>query len=193
MRKNIFTRDLPPGTQVMVIDEKYIKSPKPNTEPKYIGKYIVVKREVNGPYVLKDMHGNIYHRKVPIDQLKVLFRSGMAPALENDEDVWVVDKLLKHKKEGQTLTYEVKWKGFKETTWEPENHIHDQNLIDRYWRSRHGIKASRGTKAANIRVLTLMSDRHDIIFNEADQTAQTQNVRMIKKMKAERCAEVEKH
>ncbi len=194
LRKNIFTRDLPPGTQVMVIDEKYIKSPKPNTEPKYVGKYIVVKRELNGPYVLKDMHGDIYHRKVPIDQLKVLFRTGMAPALENDEDVWVVDKLLNHKKEGQIMTYEIKWKGFKETTWEPESHIHDQNLIDRYWRSRHGIKASRGTKKANLRVLNLMSVRTENIFNEADQTAQTQNKRMLKmkrNMKAESGAEMD--
>ena len=78
IRKNILTRDLPPGTQIMILDEKYLKgTPKPNTEPKYIGKYVIVRREVNGPYVVKDMTGVVLARKIPIDQIKILFRKDL--------------------------------------------------------------------------------------------------------------------
>ena len=93
IRRNVLTRDLPPGTQVMILDEKYLKgTPKPNTEPKYIGKYVIVKREAHGPYVVKDMTGEVLPRKVPIDQMKILFRPGMIPAMQDDEDVWIVDQ-----------------------------------------------------------------------------------------------------
>ena len=121
IRKNILLRDLPPGTQVMILDEKYLKGvPRPNTEPKYIGKYVIVRREVNGPYVVKDMDGEVLARKVPIDQMKVLFRPGLIPAMQDDEDVYVVDYIVNHRKVKDTNEYEyqVKWKGYplKDTT-----------------------------------------------------------------------------
>jgi hypothetical protein len=187
MRRNVLTRDLPPGTQVMILDEKYIKSPhmRPKTDPKYIGKYIVVKREVNGPYVLKSMNGEIYPRKVPIDQMKVLFRTipGYVPAMQDDKDVWIVERLVNDKKVyGDKRTwYEVKWKGFDSTqnTWEPEEHIHDQNLIDKYWRLKSGVKQAKKAqtvkRSGNSVALYLMTSQRDTLFNEADQTAQTAN------------------
>ena len=188
MRRNVLTRDLPPGTQVMILDEKYIKNPqtRPKTEPKYIGKYVIVKREVNGPYVLKDMTGNIYPRKVPVDQMKILFKTipGYTESMRDDKDIWVVDRLVNDEKRpnDKRTWYEVKWKGFdnSENTWEPEDHIQDQNLIDKYWRLKSGLKqAKRGrTKVnagANVVVLHLMTSKRDTLFNEADQTAQTTN------------------
>ena len=176
----------------MIIDEKYIKAPKPGTEPKYIGKYIVVKREVNGPYVLRDLEGNIYHRKVPIDQMKVLFRPGMIPALVDDEDVWLVEKLVNDKKEDNKRWYEVKWKGFAETTWEPEEYIHDQNLIDKYWRLKSGLQKQKRGRKPRVNVIYSMTKRKDPIFNGADRTAQTQDENMKLKL-VEICAEAEKH
>ena len=152
IRKNILTRDLPPGTQVMILDEKYLKgTPKPNTEPKYVGKYVIVRREVNGPYVVKDMTGAVLARKIPIDQIKILFRPGLLPAMQDDSDVYVVDQILNHRKVGGETEYEIKWKGYgyNETTWEPEDNIHDKNLIDVYWRKQEGIRQSgrRGRSA----------------------------------------------
>jgi transposase InsO family protein len=184
LRRNILTRDLPPGTQVMILDEKYIKSPhmRPKTDPKYIGKYTIVKREVNGPYVLKDMDGQVYPRKVPIDQMKVLFKSipGYIPAMSDDKDVWQVECLVNDmKKPGDNRTwYEVKWKGFdsKDNTWEPEEHINDQNLIDKYWRKKSGMKLARqvsNKRNTNSVALYFMTSKRDTLFNEADQTAQT--------------------
>jgi len=191
MRRNIFTRDLPPGTQVMILDEKYLKAPKPKTEPKYIGKYTIVKREVNGPYVIKDIRGNLYHRKVPIDQMKVLFRPGTIPAMEDDKDVWIVDKIINHRKENRKSWYEVKWKGFTETTWEPEENILDQNLIDKYWRKKSGLKVVF-TGSMSVPCIYSKTSARETVFNEADQTAQTQDEKFRKRL-AEICAEMEKH
>lgn len=178
IRRNIMTRDLPPGTQVMILDEKYLKgTPKPNTEPKYIGKYIIVRREVNGPYVVKDMTGEILDRKIPIDQMKILFRPGLIPAMQDDEDVWVVEQILNHRKVGGVTEYEIKWKGFgyNETTWEPEENIHDRNLIDVYWRRHAGARQSRNkrSKVRNVMLNLVTSSR--TLFNEADHTARTSN------------------
>lgn len=137
IKGRILAEELPPGTRVMILDEKYMKgNPRPNTEPKYIGEYIVVKREVNGPYVIRSPTGETYHRKVPIDQMKVLFRPKVQVVDDEPENVWIVDELLDHNKEGHKTYYKVKWRGYDETTWEPEEHIQDQNLIDVYWRKK---------------------------------------------------------
>jgi transposase InsO family protein len=190
MRRNIFTRDLPPGTQVMILDEKYLKAPKPKTEPKYIGKYFIVRREVNGPYVIKDTSGNLYHRKVPIDQMKVLFRPGTIPTMEDDKDIWIVEKIINHRKEGRKYEYEIKWKGFTETTWESEDNIIDQNVIDRYWRKQSGMR-SISTSGISVPCIYSMTSERNTMFNEADQTAQTQDEKF-KQLLSERCVEMEK-
>jgi transposase InsO family protein len=187
IRRNVLTRDLPPGTQVMILDEKYLKgTPKPNTEPKYIGKYTIVKREVNGPYVVKDMTGELLARKVPIEHMKVLFRPGLIPAMQDDEDVWVVEKILNHKLIDGVTHYEIKWKGFgyDDTTWEPRENIHDQNLIDVYWRKHEGTKQSKKQTKVMFASLSLVSSRQCSLFDEADQTARTHNMSFKQKLKS---------
>ena len=173
-------RDLPPGTQVMILDEKYLKGvPRPNTEPKYIGKYVIVRREVNGPYVVKDMDGEVLARKVPIDQMKVLFRPGLIPAMQDDEDVYVVDYIVNHRKVKDTNEYEyqVKWKGYslKDTTWEPAEYIHDKHLIDVYWRKYEGKRQVGRQRKRNVyaNMLSLVVKPRMTLFDEADHRART--------------------
>ena len=191
MRRNVLIRDLPPGTQVMILDEKYLKSPKPNTEPKYIGKYTIVRREVNGPYVIRDSQGDEYHRKVPIDQMKVLFKPGSLPAMKDDEDVWIVEKLIDDELRQNHRWYQVKWKGFTDPTWEPTENILDQNLIDKYWRRKTGMKVVESKKgSAHVRCIYSMTKQREYLFNVADQTAQTQD-EIMKQRFLERCAEME--
>jgi len=47
--------------------------------------------------------------------------------LQDDEDevLWVVEKILDKKKEGNKIKYKVKWKGFSldECTWEPRSNL----------------------------------------------------------------------
>jgi len=182
LRRNVLTKDLPPGTQVMILDENYLKGkPKPNTEPKYIGKYTIVKREVNGPYVIKDETGEVYHRKVPIEQMKVLFRSNNIPYMKDDEDVWEVEKLVDYRKKNKNRKedeYLIRWKGWSsdDDTWEPRSHINDQNLIDKFWRKKEGAKQTGKAKSINItpNVLLLKAYSVNQLFNVADRTAQTQ-------------------
>ncbi len=189
IRKNVLLRDLPPGTQVMIFDEKYLKgTPKPNTAPKYIGKYVIVRRETNGPYVVKDMMGEVLPRKVPIEHMKVLFRPGMIPAMQDDENIWQVERLLDHRKEGNTTFYKIKWKGFaeKDATWEPAESINDKNLIDVYWRKITGMRQSgrQRTQRAQSASLSLVSAPRLSLFDEADQTARTHEPIMIRMIRS---------
>ena len=188
IRRNIFIRDLPPGTQVMILDEKYLKgAPRPKSEPKYIGKYTIVRREVNGPYVVKDMTGDILSRKIPIDQMKVLFRPGLIPAMKDDEDIYIVDKILNHRGQGQNIEYEIKWKGFDndENTWEPAEYLQDQSMIDKYWRKIEGMKQSKRQQNSRVKNvnLFLVSESRFKLFDEADQTARTHEHTLIAKIK----------
>jgi hypothetical protein len=181
IRRNVLMKDLPSGTQVMIIDENYLKGkPKPNTAPKYVGKYTIVKREVNGPYVIKDDTGEIYHRKVPIDQMKVLFRPNNIPFMKDDEDIWEVERIIDYKKKQNKMKedeYLIRWKGWSKDydTWEPRSHIQDQNLIDIFWRKQEGTKQSKRARVRGVTTLTLKTRYvNDTLFNVADRTAQTQ-------------------
>ena len=111
----------------------------------YIGPYTVVKRTLHGPYLLRDDTGAIYHRHVPIDQMKVVYTNNFIDNTqplykENDDDdesdVYVVDYIMNHKEEDGQFHYLVKWKGYdeKEATWEPEDHINDPQPIERYYK-----------------------------------------------------------
>ena len=178
----------------MILDEKYIKAPKPNTAPKYIGKYVVVKREVNGPYVLKNMHGDIYHRKVPIDQMKILFLLGMKNAMRDDKDVYIVERIVNDEKRPNDprTWYEIKWKGYSENenTLEPEDHIHDQDLIDKYIRLKTGMqyaKKSKDQRGSQAGVMLLVSSRRNILFNTADQTARTTPLMVLRRADMKQC------
>jgi hypothetical protein len=59
---------LEPGTTVMVRDP--IRSDK--NQPPYLGPYTVVSRASTSTYHLRDDTGALFHRAVPVDQLKVL-------------------------------------------------------------------------------------------------------------------------
>jgi transposase InsO family protein len=179
IRGRILAEDLPPGTRVMILDEKYLKgNPRPNTEPKYIGEYVVVKREINGPYTIKSPTGEIYQRKVPVDQMKVLFRP--KSNIDNEEEnVWIVDEILDHNQEGRTMNYKVKWRGYDETSWEPEDNILDQGLIDTYWRKRHGLRTGKDRQSRSATaVVSLVAPEHDTLSNEVRQTARTSRHKM---------------
>ena len=130
--------------------------------------------------------------------MKVLFRTipGYINAT-NPEDVWIVEKIVNHEKKNDGYWYEVKWKGFdkEDNTWEPEKNINDQNIIDKYWRLKSGIKiarTARGKANSATVALFLMTMRRDTLFNEADQTAQTTNKQFKQKLLL-RCAEMEKN
>jgi hypothetical protein len=67
-RRNLLTADLPAGMEVYIRDPSYVKGePRPREQQRNLGPYFIVRREYNGPYLLRDSTGSL--RKVPVDQL----------------------------------------------------------------------------------------------------------------------------
>lgn len=50
-------------------------------------------------------------------------------------DVFIVEKILKHKRVGSIIVYKVKWEGFsyQKCTWEPTRNFNDFSLIEEYF------------------------------------------------------------
>jgi len=49
-----------------------------------------------------------------------------------EEHEYFVEKILDHKKKGGQILYEVKWEGYTDTTWEPEQNLNEQTK-NQYW------------------------------------------------------------
>jgi hypothetical protein len=97
----------------------------------------VVQRTKQGPYVLQDLMGNRYERLIPIEQIKPL-RLFPIDDSHIEGDRWVVKQIVNHYKNEQgDIIYEVQWRGWDDTTWEPESYL-DQcgGLISKYWASK---------------------------------------------------------
>ena len=59
------------------------------------------------------------------------------PDLIDGEEQWEIERILSHKGK-QNRQYQVKWKGYEEVTWEPEENLeHSKESIDDYWRRKH--------------------------------------------------------
>ena len=140
MRRKLIKEGLVPGTKVCVKDPKYLLAPRPGQEPPYIGVYTVVRQNKYGAYILRDEHGKIENRSVPIDQIKVGASPDIVPV--NSDDLaavtYDVEKILSHREEKGEIMYHVKWKDYplSQATWENEHQFNDTAIIDRYWRTR---------------------------------------------------------
>ncbi|KAJ9050757.1 Chromobox protein 5 [Entomophthora muscae] len=64
---------------------------------------------------------------------------------EEEEEVYVVEDIKDHKKDKNGYKYLIKWQGFSDAdnTWETEENIFSQELIDKYW-----AKQPKGKDAA---------------------------------------------
>ncbi|ORX90859.1 chromo domain-like protein [Basidiobolus meristosporus CBS 931.73] len=54
------------------------------------------------------------------------------------EEVYVVEKVVKHRKRDGKVQYFLKWKGYpnSENTWEDEDNVFCTDLIEEYWKNR---------------------------------------------------------
>ena len=50
-----------------------------------------------------------------------------APIITQGREEWVVEKIIRREKRGTRNGYQVKWKGYKEKTWEPANTLSDED------------------------------------------------------------------
>ncbi|GAA6010732.1 hypothetical protein JCM10207_005816 [Rhodosporidiobolus poonsookiae] len=53
---------------------------------------------------------------------------------ESEDETYEVEKVLKHKRTGNKLEYQIKWKGYNERTWEDEGNVENApDLVEQYW------------------------------------------------------------
>jgi transposase InsO family protein len=128
-RRTLLHSAFPNGAIVMLKDQ--LRANK--WEPKYVGPYTVVRRTRNGNYVLRDATGDVLDRHTPPDQLKLVSRK--ARAQDEQESVYEVQQILGHRGSAPNWEYHTKWKGYRETTWEPASSFHDTSLITDYWKN----------------------------------------------------------
>jgi hypothetical protein len=106
----------------------------PNRTSKYdqlwVGPYRVTEVKETGSYIITSDTGDSLHRS--IDQLKVI------PDPDEEEQSFVVEKILAHRDKNKTRQYLVKWKGYsnKHNEWLPSNKFDDDRIIRNYWDSR---------------------------------------------------------
>ena len=134
-RSHVLKRELPAGTKVMIKDPKWIKNPstRPKDAPIYIGPFIVRRRTQYGTYVLYDprVHEE-YERRISIEQMK---RCGIEKKDQYQHTEYEVEKILDHELRDGIDYYLLKWKGYKDPTWEPKANLNAPRLIQRYERS----------------------------------------------------------
>jgi hypothetical protein len=163
-KKGLLEHDLAPGTQVMIKDPTYIKSPhtRPKSNPRYLGPYYIVNRSLHGPYTLRDETGEIYERKVPIDQMKIIKRKNWNIDYQNKDDIYHVDYIVDDKVENGQRYYLIKWSGYshKDNTWEPVSSITDRKIILRYERRKRGKETTMNDNLSTY--IYLLSSSYDI-------------------------------
>ena len=128
-RRQLKHGGIPAGSTVMLIDPLR----KNKFEPKYIGPYTVVRRNRGGAYEIKDATNVILDRRIPSDQLKLVTRRSK----RQDDNIYVVEKILSHRGTPGHMEYLVKWKHFTDehNTWEPSASFLDNEIIRSYLRS----------------------------------------------------------
>ncbi|GAA6053410.1 hypothetical protein JCM3770_002312 [Rhodotorula araucariae] len=50
-----------------------------------------------------------------------------------EEPEYVIEEILAHKRKNAELKYKIKWEGYDEITWEPEDNVPDGPVVKAYW------------------------------------------------------------
>src|SRR5689334_6436147 len=79
----------------------------------------------------RDGTGDILDRHTPPDQLKLL--SKKARDVDLQENVYELERVCDHRGSPGHYEYLVKWKNYRQKTWEPASSFHDDTLIRDYW------------------------------------------------------------
>ena len=135
---------------------------RPSTEPEWIGPYSVLRRTLYGPYILRSDTGDIYDRRVPFDQMKVLYSPTSIPADRKDEEekTYEVDYIMDHREDDGVYQFKVKWKGYdaKQATWVTEEAFNDPQPVERYFKLLTAKQQAKRT-----RVSALMTRKSDSV------------------------------
>jgi len=140
-RHQLRKQDLKRGTTVMIKD---MNRTSKDTQ-KFVGPYRIIRRKNDGCYAIEDPDG-LYASTVPLNHMKVVSDSDIEEdkkqEMNADDEVvndwYEVEEILDHKGSSEDRYYLVKWKNYpkSESTWEPVDHVADDDCIQRYWKKR---------------------------------------------------------
>ncbi|KAH9271128.1 hypothetical protein BASA83_006672 [Batrachochytrium salamandrivorans] len=126
--KQISKDPFPVNSSVMIVDP--VRSSK--NEPYYLGPFKVLRRTKGGSYEILDSDNTLFPRNVAPSMMKLIQRNAI-----DDQDTYVVDKILKHKGPATKRSYFVKWKHYDSSynSWVKASDFIDLSVINSYWSS----------------------------------------------------------
>lgn len=95
--------------------------------PKYTGPYEITGITKLGNFWLKTRKGKQLKQSQPANKLKA------CPTPETTEELFDVEEVRDHRMNAGTIEYLVKWLGYTEETWEPEENFENDYPISQYW------------------------------------------------------------
>ncbi|KAH9271221.1 hypothetical protein BASA83_006541 [Batrachochytrium salamandrivorans] len=95
-------------------------------------KSLVLRRTKGGSYEILDSDNTLFPRNVAPSMMKLIQRNTI-----DDQDTYVVDKILKHKGPATKRSYFVKWKHYDSSynSWVKASDFIDPSVINSYWSS----------------------------------------------------------
>jgi hypothetical protein len=123
------SKAFPIGSEVMRLDTNR----RDKREPHYVGPFVIIRKDENGNCILQDQSDDsVIDRAVPPDQLKLRSPPSTGRA---EEQLYSVERILKHRGAFPDVEYLVKWKNYDEgeATWEPPSNFMDTNCVRKYW------------------------------------------------------------
>ena len=87
---------------VKIKDKRVVKR---KLDPKYYGVYKILKHDELNNYILTDVKGEIMDGKYTLQDLKII------PNKKNEDELFIVKKILDHKSDGVKRLYLVQWEG----------------------------------------------------------------------------------
>jgi hypothetical protein len=124
--QNVQVERLEPGT-VVYVKTMGIQS---KLAPKYRGPFRIIEVTKNGNYILENTLNERMADTYPLHRLKVI-KDGD----EEFDQVFRVQKIIKHRQRGDDYEYLVKWQNQsnKHNSWEPKQSFQEMDLITKYW------------------------------------------------------------
>ncbi|KAH6580345.1 hypothetical protein BASA61_009688 [Batrachochytrium salamandrivorans] len=110
--------------------KKFVRSSK--NEPYYLDPFKVLRRVKGGLYEILDSDNTLFPRNVAPSMMKLIQHNTI-----DNQDTYVVDKILKHKGPATKRSYFVKWKHYDSSynSWVKASDFIDLSVINSYWSS----------------------------------------------------------